>query len=69
MRDPFELASALNNFGADLLEVHEFAALKQALLECRDIYQSLGYQRGVALAMHNHGRFDQSPRLARRCGI
>jgi tetratricopeptide (TPR) repeat protein len=23
--------------------------------ECRDIYQSLGYQRGVALAMHNLG--------------
>ena len=28
---------------------------EQALLECRDIYQSLGYQRGVALAIHNLG--------------
>jgi tetratricopeptide (TPR) repeat protein len=52
---PFELATALNLLGADLTEIHEYAAAKQALLECRDIYQSLGYQRGVALAIHNLG--------------
>ncbi len=52
---PFELATALNFLGADLSELHEYAASRQALLECRDIYQSLGYRRGVALAMHNLG--------------
>jgi predicted ATPase/DNA-binding SARP family transcriptional activator len=52
---PFELATALNLLGADLLEMHQYAAAREALLECRDIYQSLGYQRGVALAMHNLG--------------
>jgi non-specific serine/threonine protein kinase len=51
----FELATALNLLGADLMEIHESAAAKQALLECRDIYQSLGYRRGVALATHNLG--------------
>jgi predicted ATPase/DNA-binding SARP family transcriptional activator len=55
LQSPFELATALNLLGADLLEIHEYAAARQALLECRDIYQSLGYQRGVALAMHNLG--------------
>jgi len=55
LESPFELATALNLLGADLTEIHEYAAAKQALLECRDIYQSLGYQRGVALAMHNLG--------------
>jgi predicted ATPase len=55
LQSPFELATALNFLGADLLEIHEYAAARQALLECRDIYQSLGYQRGVALAMHNLG--------------
>mgnify|MGYP001300118162 CR=1 FL=1 len=52
---PFELATALNLLGADLSELHEYAASRQALEECRDIYQSLGYRRGVALAMHNLG--------------
>ncbi|MCB0181809.1 MAG: tetratricopeptide repeat protein, partial [Anaerolineae bacterium] len=56
---PFELATALNLLGADLSEIHEYAASRQALLECRDIYQSLGYQRGVALAMHNLGETAQ----------
>jgi non-specific serine/threonine protein kinase len=52
---PFELATALNLLGADLTEIHEYAAAREALLECRDIYQSLGYRRGVALALHNLG--------------
>ncbi|MEZ4664175.1 MAG: BTAD domain-containing putative transcriptional regulator, partial [Caldilineaceae bacterium] len=56
---PFELATALNLLGADLLEIHEYKAAREALLECRDLYQSLGYQRGVALAMHNLGETAQ----------
>jgi predicted ATPase/DNA-binding SARP family transcriptional activator len=52
---PFELATALNFLGADLLEIHNFVAARRALLECRDIYRSIGYQRGVALATHNMG--------------
>lgn len=52
---PFDLATALNFLGADLLEVREYAASRQALLECREIYQALGYRRGVALAQHNLG--------------
>lgn len=55
---PFELATALNFLGADLSELHEYAASRQALLECREIYQSLGYRRGEALAMHNLGCVD-----------
>lgn len=55
VQDPFELAGALNNLGVNLLEIREYAAARQAFLECRDIYQSLGYQRGVALAIHNLG--------------
>ncbi|MFZ0549078.1 MAG: BTAD domain-containing putative transcriptional regulator [Candidatus Promineifilaceae bacterium] len=55
IQNPFELAGALNNLGADLLEAHEFASARQALLECQELYQSLGYQRGVALAIHNLG--------------
>jgi len=55
LQSPFELATALNLLGVDLSEIHEYAASRQALLECRDIYQSLGYQRGVALAIHNLG--------------
>ena len=57
---PFELATALNLLGADLLEIGQYAAARQALLECRDIYQSLGYLRGVALAMHNLGCIAQA---------
>jgi tetratricopeptide (TPR) repeat protein len=56
---PFELASALNNLGVDLLEIREYAAARQAFLECRDIYRSLGYQRGVAIAIHNLGETAQ----------
>ncbi|MBI1278224.1 MAG: tetratricopeptide repeat protein [Anaerolineaceae bacterium] len=52
---PFELATVLNFLGADLLEIHDFVAARRALLECRDLYQSIGYQRGVALATHNMG--------------
>ena len=59
LESPFELATALNLLGADLMEIHEYAAAKQALLECRDIYQSLGYRRGVALAIHNLGETAQ----------
>jgi predicted ATPase/DNA-binding SARP family transcriptional activator len=55
LQSPFELATALNFLGADLLEIHEYTVARQTLLECRDLYQSLGYQRGVALAMHNLG--------------
>lgn len=60
LQSPFELATALNLLGADLLETHQYAAARKALLECRDIYQSLGYQRGVALAMHNLGCIAQA---------
>jgi tetratricopeptide (TPR) repeat protein len=52
---PFELASVLINLGVALLEIGEYVAGRQAFEECRDIYQSLSYQRGVALAMHNLG--------------
>jgi predicted ATPase/DNA-binding SARP family transcriptional activator len=52
---PFDLATALNRLASALLEIHEYAAGQQALLECRDIYQSLGYRRGVATAIQNLG--------------
>jgi tetratricopeptide (TPR) repeat protein len=52
---PFELATALNRLGGALGENHEYAAYQQALEECRDIYQSLGYRRGVATATQNMG--------------
>jgi non-specific serine/threonine protein kinase len=60
LENPFELATALNLLGADLLEIGQYAASEQALLECRDIYQSLGYLRGVALALHNLGCIAQA---------
>ncbi|HSD82998.1 MAG TPA: tetratricopeptide repeat protein, partial [Anaerolineae bacterium] len=56
---PFDRATALNRLASALLEIHEYAAGQQALLECRDIYQSLGYQRGVATAIHNLGETAQ----------
>jgi len=59
LESPFELASALNNLGVDLLELREYVAAKHAFLECRDIYRSLGYQRGVAIAIHNLGETAQ----------
>lgn len=55
LENPFELATTLINLGVTLLEIGEYAAARQAFEECRDIYQSLGYQRGVSLAMHNLG--------------
>jgi len=55
LENPFELATALINLGVTLLEIGEFVAARQAFEECRDIYQSLKYQRGVALAIHNLG--------------
>jgi tetratricopeptide (TPR) repeat protein len=55
LQSPFELATALNRLGGALLEIHDHAAGRQAYEECRDIYQSLGYQRGVALATQNLG--------------
>jgi tetratricopeptide (TPR) repeat protein len=55
LENPVELATTLINLGVTLLEIGEYAAARQAFEECRDIYQSLGYQRGVALAIHNLG--------------
>ena len=52
---PFDLATTLNRLASALFEINEFAAGQQALLECRDIYQSLGYRRGVATAIQNLG--------------
>lgn len=37
------------------MEIGEFAAARQAFLEARDGYRSLGYQRGAAKAIHNLG--------------
>jgi tetratricopeptide (TPR) repeat protein len=53
--NPLELTTALISLGVTLLETGEYVAARQAFEECRDIYQSLNYQRGVALAMHNLG--------------
>jgi predicted ATPase/DNA-binding SARP family transcriptional activator len=55
LENPFELATALNRLSGPLIDFHEYAAAQQALEECRDIYQSLGYRRGVALAIQNLG--------------
>jgi tetratricopeptide (TPR) repeat protein len=55
LENPFELATALNRLSGPLIEFREYAAAQQALEECRDIYQSLGYRRGVALATQNLG--------------
>jgi predicted ATPase/DNA-binding SARP family transcriptional activator len=60
LENPFELATALNSLGADLLEIGQYVAARQTLFECRNIYQSLGYLRGVALAMHNLGCIAQA---------
>jgi predicted ATPase/DNA-binding SARP family transcriptional activator len=54
---PFELATALNRLAGALSAVHEYAAAQQAYEECRDLYQSLGYRRGVATAVQNLGGF------------
>jgi predicted ATPase/DNA-binding SARP family transcriptional activator len=55
LANPFELATALNRLSGPLIEINEYAAATLALEECRDIYQSLGYRRGVALAIQNLG--------------
>ncbi|HEX5688861.1 MAG TPA: tetratricopeptide repeat protein, partial [Roseiflexaceae bacterium] len=55
LQRPFDLATALNRFAGAVLETHEYAAATQAYEECRDIYQSLGYRRGVATAIQNLG--------------
>jgi predicted ATPase/DNA-binding SARP family transcriptional activator len=55
LENPFELANALNNLGVVLVEIGEYVEARQAFEETREIFQSLGYQRGVALAMHNLG--------------
>jgi predicted ATPase/DNA-binding SARP family transcriptional activator len=52
---PFDLATALNRLAGALLVIHEYAAAQQAYEESRDIYQSLGYRRGVALTIQNLG--------------
>ena len=54
---PFELATALNRLAGALAGIHEYAAAQPAQEECRDIYQSLGYRRGVATAVQNLGGF------------
>jgi predicted ATPase/DNA-binding SARP family transcriptional activator len=54
---PFELATALNRLAGALGGINEYAIGQQAQEECRDIYQSLGYRRGVALAIQNLGGF------------
>jgi tetratricopeptide (TPR) repeat protein len=59
LQRPFELATALNRLGGALGEIHEYVANQQALEECRDIYQSLGYRRGVATATQNMGLIAQ----------
>lgn len=58
---PFELAAALNRLAGALAGIHDYAAAQQAHEECRDIYQSLGYRRGVATTLQNLGgeAFDQ----------
>jgi tetratricopeptide (TPR) repeat protein len=53
---PFELATALNRLAGALGLIHDNAAAQSAQEECRDIYQSLGYRRGVATAIQNLGR-------------
>ncbi len=55
LENPFELARALTNAGIAMLEIGENIAAKQALLEDRDLFRSLGYQRGVATVIHNLG--------------
>lgn len=52
---PFDLATALNRLAGALLGIHEYTAAQQAYEESLDIYQSLGYRRGVALVTQNLG--------------
>ncbi len=55
--NPFELANALNRLAGALAGIHEYVTAQSAQEECRDIYQSLGYRRGVATAVQNLGGF------------
>jgi non-specific serine/threonine protein kinase len=55
LESPFELAQAHINLGVDLLEIGEYTAARQAFLEARDGFRSLGYQRGAATAIHDLG--------------
>jgi tetratricopeptide (TPR) repeat protein len=54
---PFDLATALNRLAGALSGINDYAAAQSAQEECRDIYQSLGYRRGVATATQNLGVF------------
>ena len=54
---PFELASALNRLAGALGRSQEYEVAQSAQKECRDIYNSLGYRRGVATAIQNLGGF------------
>ena len=55
LQRPFELAAALNRLSGALGEIHEHEADRLALEEALDIYQSLGYRRGVATVTQNMG--------------
>jgi len=55
LENPFELAVVLTTLGISLLEIRAYVPAQQAFEECRDIFQSLGYQRGVATTIHNLG--------------
>jgi tetratricopeptide (TPR) repeat protein len=55
LESPFDLAIAHINIGVVLLEIGEYVSAKQAFVEARDGYRSLGYQRGAATAIHNLG--------------
>lgn len=52
---PYDLATALNRLAGALLGIHDYAAATQSYEESRDIYQSLGYRRGIALTIQNLG--------------
>lgn len=54
---PFELATALNRLAGGLGLLGDFVAAQLAQEECRNIYQALGYRRGVATATQNLGVF------------
>ena len=55
LKRPFELATALNRLAGALSAIREDTASQRAFEECRAIYESLGYRRGVATAIQNMG--------------
>ena len=57
LQSPFDLAMAMNRLAGALSAVHDYGAAQQAYEECRDIYQTLGYRRGVATVVQNMGGF------------